>query len=86
MGREASLAGRRVASSGGGSVCSQYCVFDEADRLFEMGFADQCKEILRQMPDRRASTSNHSPLLSAPPTGGADVGGVGPVPVQMWQG
>jgi superfamily II DNA/RNA helicase len=29
-------------------------VFDEADRLFEMGFADQCKEILRQMPDRLA--------------------------------
>eukprot|EP00624_Nannochloropsis_granulata_P006938 evm.model.NODE_5536_length_9577_cov_21.171974.4 len=28
-------------------------VFDEADRLFEMGFAEQLKEILRTMPEER---------------------------------
>ena len=31
----------------------QLCVFDEADRLFEMGFADQIKEILKSMPEER---------------------------------
>lgn len=31
----------------------QLCVFDEADRLFEMGFADQIKEILNKMPEHR---------------------------------
>ncbi|CAI7850126.1 unnamed protein product, partial [Closterium sp. NIES-53] len=31
----------------------EYVVFDEADRLFEMGFAVQLKEILRGMPESR---------------------------------
>ncbi|GJP45973.1 hypothetical protein CLOM_g5309 [Closterium sp. NIES-68] len=31
----------------------EYVVFDEADRLFEMGFATQLKEILRGMPESR---------------------------------
>ena len=30
-----------------------YCVFDEADRLFEMGFAAQLHEILKQLGDER---------------------------------
>ena len=31
----------------------QYCVFDEADQLFEMGFADQLRAILGGMGDAR---------------------------------
>lgn len=31
----------------------QYCVFDEADRLFELGFAEQLHEILHRMPPTR---------------------------------
>ncbi|XP_058472790.1 ATP-dependent RNA helicase DDX54 [Solea solea] len=31
----------------------EYVVFDEADRLFEMGFAEQLQEIIRRMPDTR---------------------------------
>ncbi|RKP21288.1 P-loop containing nucleoside triphosphate hydrolase protein, partial [Rozella allomycis CSF55] len=31
----------------------EYVVFDEADRLFEMGFADQLKEILHKLPKHR---------------------------------
>jgi ATP-dependent RNA helicase DDX54/DBP10 len=31
----------------------QLCVFDEADRLFEMGFADQIKEIMKGMPEEK---------------------------------
>ncbi|KAL3121062.1 hypothetical protein niasHT_005322 [Heterodera trifolii] len=31
----------------------QFVVFDEADRLFELGFADQLKEILKRIPDSR---------------------------------
>ena len=31
----------------------QYLVFDEADRLFEMGFAEQLNEIIRQCPENR---------------------------------
>lgn len=31
----------------------QYIVFDEADRLFEMGFADQLHDILKRLPDSR---------------------------------
>ena len=31
----------------------QYCVFDEADRLFELGFAEQLHEILYRMPPTR---------------------------------
>ncbi len=31
----------------------EYCVFDEADRLFEMGFAAQLREILNKMNESR---------------------------------
>ncbi|KAI1713652.1 DEAD/DEAH box helicase domain-containing protein [Ditylenchus destructor] len=31
----------------------QYLVFDEADRLFEMGFAEQLHEVLKRVPDAR---------------------------------
>ena len=31
----------------------KYLVFDEADRLFEMGFAEQLNEIVRECPDDR---------------------------------
>ncbi|XP_078467731.1 ATP-dependent RNA helicase DDX54-like [Lampetra planeri] len=31
----------------------EYVVFDEADRLFEMGFAEQLTEIIRRLPDSR---------------------------------
>ncbi|CAG7816309.1 unnamed protein product [Allacma fusca] len=31
----------------------EYVVFDEADRLFEMGFGEQINEILKRLPDNR---------------------------------
>ncbi|XP_066515785.1 ATP-dependent RNA helicase DDX54 isoform X2 [Hoplias malabaricus] len=31
----------------------EYVVFDEADRLFEMGFAEQLQEIIRRLPETR---------------------------------
>uniref|UniRef100_A0A671MCT9 RNA helicase n=1 Tax=Sinocyclocheilus anshuiensis TaxID=1608454 RepID=A0A671MCT9_9TELE len=31
----------------------EYVVFDEANRLFEMGFAEQLQEIIRRLPDAR---------------------------------
>lgn len=31
----------------------EYVVFDEADRLFEMGFAEQLQEIIQRLPDTR---------------------------------
>lgn len=31
----------------------EYVVFDEADRLFEMGFAEQLKEIIQRLPESR---------------------------------
>lgn len=31
----------------------EYVVFDEADRLFEMGFAEQLQEIIQRLPDAR---------------------------------
>lgn len=31
----------------------EYLVFDEADRLFEMGFAEQLNEIIREIPEQR---------------------------------
>ena len=33
----------------------QYIVFDEADRLFEMGFAEQLNELLASLPSNRQS-------------------------------
>lgn len=33
--------------------CVEYVVFDEADRLFEMGFAEQLNEVLKTMPPSR---------------------------------
>ena len=33
-------------------------VFDEADRLFEMGLGDQLREILARLPDTRCQTAN----------------------------
>ena len=31
----------------------EYIVFDEADRLFEMGFSDQLREIIKRLPEMR---------------------------------
>jgi superfamily II DNA/RNA helicase len=31
----------------------EYIVFDEADRLFEMGFAPQIQEIIQNLPEKR---------------------------------
>ena len=31
----------------------KYIVFDEADRLFEMGFAEQLNEIIKECPENR---------------------------------
>lgn len=31
----------------------EYVVFDEADRLFEMGFEEQLMEVLKRLPDNR---------------------------------
>lgn len=31
----------------------EYVVFDEADRLFEMGFGEQLLEILKRLPEAR---------------------------------
>uniref|UniRef100_A0A6E8VTV1 RNA helicase n=1 Tax=Anopheles coluzzii TaxID=1518534 RepID=A0A6E8VTV1_ANOCL len=31
----------------------QYCVFDEADRLFEMGFGEQLTETIKRLPESR---------------------------------
>ncbi|DAZ99200.1 TPA: hypothetical protein N0F65_008233 [Lagenidium giganteum] len=33
--------------------CVEYIVFDEADRIFEMGFAEQLQEIFKNMPQTR---------------------------------
>lgn len=33
-----------------------YVVFDEADRLFEMGFSEQLREILRRLPEMRSAS------------------------------
>ena len=32
----------------------EYVVFDEADRLFEMGFSEQLREILYKLPESRS--------------------------------
>lgn len=32
---------------------AEYVVFDEADRLFEMGFGEQLNETLNRLPDSR---------------------------------
>ncbi len=31
----------------------EYIVFDEADRLFEMGFSEQLREIIKRLPEMR---------------------------------
>ena len=31
----------------------EYVVFDEADRLFEMGFSEQLYEIIKRLPEQR---------------------------------
>ena len=31
----------------------EYVVFDEADRLFEMGFSEQLHEIIHKLPEQR---------------------------------
>ena len=41
-------------------------VFDEADRLFEMGFADQIHEIMTRVPSNKYAT--RLPLRSPPPS------------------
>ena len=33
--------------------CVEYVVFDEADRLFEMGFSEQLREIVHKLPESR---------------------------------
>jgi len=33
--------------------CVEYVVFDEADRLFELGFAEQLQDIIRRLPESR---------------------------------
>uniref|UniRef100_A0A7S3XG40 RNA helicase n=1 Tax=Picocystis salinarum TaxID=88271 RepID=A0A7S3XG40_9CHLO len=40
-------------------------VFDEADRLFEMGFADDLREILRKMPEERQTMLFSATMPSA---------------------
>ena len=45
-------------SSGDGAQATLptvYVVFDEADRLFEMGFSEQLLEIIRRLPEMRYS-------------------------------
>ena len=39
----------------------EYCVFDEADRLFEMGFAAQLRDILAKMNESRQVSIPSSP-------------------------
>ena len=34
----------------------EYVVFDEADRLFEMGFSEQLREIISRLPETRYGT------------------------------
>lgn len=47
----------------------EYCVFDEADRLFEMGFAAQLREILAKMNESRQVSiwSSHAAAAAAWP-------------------
>jgi ATP-dependent RNA helicase DDX54/DBP10 len=40
----------------------EYVVFDEADRLFEMGFSEQLREILFKLPESRSIFRNFSPI------------------------
>jgi len=44
---------------------TQYVVFDEGDRLFEMGFADQLREILGKLPEQRQTLIFSATLPSA---------------------
>lgn len=43
----------------------EYCVFDEADRLFEMGFAEQMKAILAKLGHSRQTLLFSATLPSA---------------------
>ena len=43
----------------------QYCVFDEADQLFEMGFAEQLRAILNGMGDARQTLLYSATLPAA---------------------
>lgn len=49
----------------------EYVVFDEADRLFEMGFSEQLREILRRLPEMRYIHHLHivQPMYSRHPVG-----------------
>ncbi len=44
----------------------EYCVFDEADRLFEMGFAAQLREILAKMNESRQVSFPSGPHMLLP--------------------
>ena len=41
----------------------EYVVFDEADRLFELGFSDQMRQILERLPDTHRQTLLFSATL-----------------------
>ena len=41
----------------------EYVVFDEADRLFELGFSDQMQQILERLPDTQRQTLLFSATL-----------------------
>ena len=43
----------------------EYCVFDEADRLFEMGFAEQIRAVLAKLGDARQTLLFSATLPSA---------------------
>ena len=41
----------------------EYVVFDEADRLFELGFSDQMRQILERLPEGHRQTLLFSATL-----------------------
>jgi hypothetical protein len=43
----------------------QFVVFDEADRLFEMGFADQLRAIMKEVPTYPLPARSHCPCRAA---------------------
>ena len=44
---------------------AEFCVFDEADRLFEMGFAEQIRAVLGKLSDSRQTLLFSATLPSA---------------------